>query len=103
MASHEIRVRMRQKNVSEFEPIFCEISQVPVYIPFRIDYDSFKSRSDDVRSVCESRDKESFNLHWTSNRVSPEVAETAQTHRARSYAFSTGTRTILPHSVQDPS
>jgi hypothetical protein len=43
MAGHEIRVRMRQKNVSESEPIFGEISLVPVYIPFWIDYDSFKS------------------------------------------------------------
>ena len=64
MASHEIRVRMRQKNVSEFQPIFGEISLVPVYIPFWIDYDSFKCRSDDVRSVGESRDKESFNMHF---------------------------------------
>jgi hypothetical protein len=51
MPSHEIRVRVCQKNVSEFEPIFGKVSQVPVYIPFWIDYNSFKSRCDDVRSV----------------------------------------------------
>ena len=43
MASYEIRVRMRQKNIPQFEPVFGEIGQVPVYIPFWVDYNSFSS------------------------------------------------------------
>jgi hypothetical protein len=66
MASHEIRVRMRQKDVSQFEPVFGKISQVPVYIPFWIDYDSFTSRCDNVRRVRESRNKEPLNVQGTS-------------------------------------
>jgi hypothetical protein len=69
MASHEICVRMGQKNVPQFEPILSEIIQVPLYIPFWIDHNSFASRCDDVRSVRQSRDKKSLNMHWTSIRT----------------------------------
>jgi hypothetical protein len=58
MASHEIRVRVRKKNLPQFEPIFGKISQVPVYVPFWIDDNGFKSRCDDVRNVRESRKPE---------------------------------------------
>src|SRR5438105_11883966 len=66
MASHEIRVRMRKKNVAQFEPIFGEISEVLLYVSFWIDYNSFTSRCDDIRNVRESRNKESLNIHWIS-------------------------------------
>jgi hypothetical protein len=66
MASHEVRVRMRQKNVPQVKPILGEIIPVPLYIPFWIDYNGFASRCDDVRSVRQSRNKESLNMHWTS-------------------------------------
>src|SRR6516164_7347917 len=69
MASHEIRVRMGQKNVPQFEPILSEIIQIPLYIAFWIDYNSFASRCDDVRSVRESRNKKSLNMHRTSIRT----------------------------------
>src|SRR6516162_4419894 len=69
MASHEICVRMGQKNVPQFEPILSEIIKVPLYIPFWIDYKSLASRCDDVRSVRESRNKKSLNMHWTSVRT----------------------------------
>src|SRR6516225_5467014 len=61
VARHEICVWMGQKNIPQFEPILSEITQVPLYIPFRIDYNSFASRGDDVRSVRESRNKKSLN------------------------------------------
>src|SRR5215831_11626766 len=63
MASHEIGVRMRQKNVPQLKPIPGEIIQVPLYISFWIDYNGFASRCDDIRSVRESRNKKSFDMH----------------------------------------
>jgi len=108
MASHEICVRMGQKNVPQFEPVLSEIIQVPLYIPFWIDYNCFVSRRDDIRSVRQSRNKKSLNMHWTSIRTLgiPLWALRAtplQPFGSLGYSLSTGTRTIFPHSVQDPS
>ena len=96
MASHEIRVRMGQKNVSQFKPVLNEIIQVHLYVPFWVDHSGFASRCDDVRSVCQPRNKKSLNIHRTSVRIFLSL-------KLWGYSFSTGTRTIFPHSVQDPS
>ena len=65
MASHKIRVRMRQKNADQFQSVLCQVIDVTANIPFRIDYDCLTFRCDKVRRVREPRDEKSLDVHRT--------------------------------------
>src|SRR4029077_7327022 len=63
VASHEVRMGMGQNDGIQLQPVAREVSDVSANVPFWIDHRRLISRRDQVRSVRQSGNKESFDMH----------------------------------------
>src|ERR1700674_1298398 len=63
VATNKIRVQMRLNHILDSEPLRLRFRDVLVHVALRIDYGSFAFRTDQVRSMRETREIELFEEH----------------------------------------